>query len=57
MAETITPRGADQPLPPLPAEVPITAGDKAAALRLWDELMPRDVRGLLGARVVNAGAG
>lgn len=54
MAETVTPRGADQPLPPLPAEVPITGADKANAVALWDRLMPK-YRGLLNAPVVNQG--
>ncbi len=48
LAMRVIPRGADQPLPPLPIE-PVDPESKSAQ-RLWDRLMPK-YRGLLDAKI------
>ena len=45
-----TPRGDDEPSPPLPIELNITDDDVDFALRKWDSLFP-DFAGLLDAEV------
>lgn len=43
------PRGADQPLPPLPGEVEITDAEVEAAVQEFDRTAPARFRGLLDA--------
>lgn len=50
----VTPKGADEPLPPLPDEVEITAADIQRAQESFDEALP-DYAGLLKAEVVGDG--
>jgi hypothetical protein len=49
-ADTITPRGANDPLPPVPGEVTVSESDIQDALDYWDRLMP-EYRGMLAADV------
>jgi len=48
----VVPKGADQPLPPVPARVEISEEDVIRAIRLWDELMP-EYAGMLEAERVD----
>lgn len=54
-ADAITPAGADQPIPPRPARVPITPADQRKANAEWDAAMKRqghpEWAGLLDAEV------
>jgi len=46
------PKGADDPLPPIPDVVEITPEDVEAAIKDWDETMPQ-YAGMLRSRVEN----
>lgn len=46
----LVPDGADQPLPPMPANVEVTPAERTDAIAVWDELMPA-YAGMLNAVV------